>query len=50
VNSAWADANLFIRHQKMDDDLEIHPEWGPYCPVYGSILGEGAPKCPFGFS
>ena len=23
---------MFFRHQKMDDDLEIHPEWEPYVP------------------
>jgi len=50
VNSKWADDNLFYRHQKMDDDLEIYPEWNPYTPTLGSIWGEDFLKCPFGFS
>lgn len=32
VNSYWADKNLFFRHQRMDDDLNIHQEWKPYTP------------------
>ena len=49
VNSKWADENLFIRHQRMDDDLRYRPEWDPYCPKWTS-LAEDIPKCPFGFS
>ena len=42
TSSKWADENLFYRHQKMDDDLEIHPEWKPYVPLE-SLHG----KCPY---
>lgn len=42
TSSKWGDENLFFRHQKMDDDLEIHPEWKPYVPLE-SLWG----KCPY---
>ena len=28
--SKWGDNNMRFRHQRMDDDLEYHPEWKPY--------------------
>jgi len=32
--SKWGDGFMFFRHQKMDEDLAIHPEWTPYCPRF----------------
>ena len=34
IKSSWGDQRLFFRHQKMSDDLEIHPEWKPYVRSY----------------
>lgn len=48
IASSWADDNLFFRHQFMDDDLKIHPEWAKYCPVDDPLIE--SMKCPFGFS
>ena len=42
TKSKWGDENLFIRHQKMDDDKGIHPEWDPYLSKYSFKKG-----CPF---
>jgi len=42
VSSKWGDEHLFIRHQKTDDDLKLHPEWEKYEGKY-SLSG----KCPF---
>lgn len=30
TKSQWGDENLFIRHQNIEDDQELHPEWKPY--------------------
>ena len=32
VTSYWGDEHMFFRHQKMDDDLKLRPEWEPYTP------------------
>ena len=40
--SRYGDKHLFFRHQRMDDDLEIIPEWAPYVPKF-SLKG----KCPY---
>lgn len=40
--SKFGDENLFIRHQYMDDDLKLRPEWKPYTGSYK--LGG---KCPY---
>jgi hypothetical protein len=42
VKSKFGDENLFIRHQYMDDDLKLRPEWKPYTGSYK--LGG---KCPY---
>jgi len=44
TKSKWGDENLFFRHQKMDDDTKIYPDWEQYLPKWS--MGEG---CPFGF-
>lgn len=30
VTSNWADKSLFFRHQRIDDDLKVYPEWEEY--------------------
>jgi len=42
VKSKFGDENLFYRHQYMDDDLKLRPEWKPYTASYK--LGG---KCPY---
>ena len=42
VKSNYGDEHLFFRHQKMDDDLKLQPDWAPYVPKY-SLDG----KCPY---
>ena len=40
VTSYWGDEHMYFRHQRMDDDLKIRPEWEPYTPdakVFGMI-------------
>ena len=32
VTSHWGDEHMFFRHQRMDDDLKLRPEWEPYTP------------------
>lgn len=34
VTTYWGDENMFFRHERMDDDLKIRPEWIPYTPVF----------------
>lgn len=50
TSSKWADENLFFRHQKMDDDLAIKPEWKPYVAKWGGMFQNLELKCPFGYS
>jgi hypothetical protein len=42
ISSKWGDENLYFRHQRMDDDLKLKPEWEPYVGRY-SLGG----KCPY---
>jgi len=35
VTSLWGDAHLFFRHQYMDDDVAIHPEWEAHLEKFG---------------
>lgn len=39
VTSKWGDEHMFFRHQRMDDDLKIRPEWEPYTPIF-KVFGE----------
>ena len=32
VTSYWGDEHMYFRHQRMDDDLAILPDWKPYTP------------------
>lgn len=50
TTSFWGDEKMFIRHQRMEDDLKIHPEWEPYTPKYKGLLvleEANEPGCPF---
>ena len=50
TTSNWGDEKMFIRHQRMDDDLKIHPEWEPYTPKTNLLLNldqVDGPNCPF---
>lgn len=59
TDSKWGDSRFFIRHQYMNDDLKIHPEWTRWTYRFGLTGGwagntcsiEDAPldkKCPRG--
>lgn len=30
VTSNWGDEHMYFRHQRMEDDLKLRPEWEPY--------------------
>ena len=51
TTSLWGDDHLFFRHQRMDDDLAIHPEWEPYVPMYEGFFSleqqAKEPECPY---
>ena len=52
TTSYWGDEHFYIRHERMDDDLAIHPEWKPYTPEYKGIFSlaeddSEASGCPF---
>jgi len=38
TTSNWGDEHMFFRHQRMDDDLKIKPEWTQYTPKYGGFF------------
>ena len=40
TTSYWGDEHMYFRHQRMDDDLAIHPEWEPYTPKYSLFVLE----------
>jgi hypothetical protein len=44
TKSKWGDEGLFFRHQKMDDDIKIYPQWEQYTRKYST-----GGKCPFGY-
>jgi len=51
TSSNWGDEHLYFRHERMDDDLAIKPEWTPYTPKYEGIFSlqqmANEPGCPF---
>jgi len=56
VTSFWGDDHMFFRHQRMEDDLKLRPEWEPYTPkfsVFGNTYEEVAntivANCPFAY-
>ena len=34
TTSRWGDENLFMRHQRIEYDHELRPEWAPYYATY----------------
>ena len=60
VTSFWGDDHMFFRHQRMEDDLKLRPEWEPYTPkfrVFGNTVEEATntivntivENCPFAY-
>lgn len=59
VTSQWGDEHMFFRHQLMDDDLKLKPEWEPYTPNYkvfstfgknvADLTNKVISACPFAF-
>ena len=51
TTSLWGDDHLFFRHQRIDDDFAIKPEWEPYAPMYKGFFSleqeAQKPECPF---
>ena len=48
TRSKWGDDNLYIRHQKMDEDRDIHKEWEPYIDKFSIFeKNENGWGCPF---
>ena len=51
TTSNFGDEHLYFRHERMDDDLALRPEWEPYTPKYGGIFSleqqEDGSDCPF---
>ena len=43
TTSLWGDKHMFFRHQMMDDDVAIFPEWEQYLDKFGF---EHEPGCP----
>ena len=33
MTSTWADKSLFFRHQNVQDDVSLKPEWDSYLPT-----------------
>jgi len=44
TTSVWGDKHLFFRHQKMDDDVDLKPEWDQYLDKWTGLSGPGS--CP----
>lgn len=47
TSSKWGDEHFFIRHQFMDDDVALHPEWEPYLDKFGLFGTYKSAGCPF---
>ena len=52
TTSNFGDEHLYFRHERMDDDLALRPEWTPYVPKYGGIFSleqqeMNGSDCPF---
>ena len=50
TKSTFGDKDLFFRHQRLEEDLALMPEWQPYEPEFYllSAAGDLLPsKCPF---
>ena len=40
TESSYADAKLFFKHQRYEEDLNLRPEWG--CPAWYALQQKGA--------
>lgn len=57
TTSLWGDTTLFFKHQRIDDDLEVHPWWKDYLQTWNLGKMSETPmaypppseKCPFAF-
>ena len=55
VTSNWGDEHMFFRHQRMDDDLKLRPEWEPYTPNpkpfrgFDGLVDKIVSTCPFAY-
>lgn len=53
VSSKFGDENLFFRHNWIEEDLKVHPDWDEYIPKFTSLISgvqvKKESKCPFGF-
>merc|ERR1712127_200784 len=57
TTSLWGDTTLFFKHQRIDDDLEVHPWWKDYLQTWNLGKMSDTPmahpppseKCPFAF-
>jgi len=38
TTSNWGDEHMYFRHERMDDDLKLRPEWEPYTPKYSGLF------------
>ena len=52
TTSNWGDEHMYFRHERMEDDLALRPEWEPYTPHFDGIFGNLAQEsnnsdCPF---
>lgn len=55
TTSNWGDEKIYFRHQRMTDDLAIHPEWEHYVPKFEGMfkkpsymaLDQQESDCPF---
>lgn len=57
TTSNWGDEHMYFRHERMDDDLKLKPEWEQYAPKYGGFFsleqeianleGPKSNGCPF---
>ena len=61
TRSYYGDEKLLFRHQKLEDDLELRPEWAEHEKKYSGVFNEVDPSelaaaqknemfdCPFAF-
>ena len=51
VTSYFGDEHLYFRHQRMEEDLALRPDWTAHTPAFNGIFSleqqEEAGGCPF---
>ena len=45
TTSYWGDEHMYIRHERMENDLAFKPEWAQYTPKWGGIFGNNLEQC-----